>query len=631
MADEKTTHRFEAEVEQVLRLVIESLYSNREIFLRELVSNAADALDKLRFRGLTEPGLIPAGTELSIRLIPDREAGTLTVWDNGVGMTREELIENLGTIAKSGTRELAQKLKDAKAGDLSLIGQFGVGFYSAFLVADEVEVVSRPAAGESAHRWVSQGKGSFSVEPAEREVHGTSVTLRLGSEHREYVDPVRLRNLVERYSDYLSWPIELRTSRKEGDSYVEGFEKINEGSALWQRPKAEVQDEQYRELYHHVSGDWEKPLAWRHFKVEGVQEFAGIVFLPSRPPVTLWMPDADHGMRLYVKRVFIMDEAEALLPHWLRFVRGVVDSEDLPLNVSRELLQDSRVVKVIKKQVVKQTLDLLRELADERPDDYRTFWTSFGAVLKEGLHMEREHADVLAPLLRYESSAVEGLTSLAEAKSRMKEGQKTIYYVLGESRRQVEASPHAEALKARGYEVLYMTDPIDPFAVKNVPEIDGVTLESASDAKLTLDGDGAAKVDEARESALEPLRTRFRIKLQEHVSEVRLSQRLTDSPICLLVPPGGLEPHLERMLRAAQRDMPPQKRIVEINPTHPVIENLRRLLESGASEERLDEWIELLYDQATIAEGSPLEDPARFTRRVTALLSDATERLAATK
>lgn len=627
MADSKTTHRFEAEVEQVLRLVIDSLYSNPEIFLRELLSNAADALDKLRFRAVTEPELAAPGIDLAIRLIPDRDAGTLTLWDSGIGMTREELVENLGTIAKSGTRELAQKLKEAKgSGALSLIGQFGVGFYSAFLVADQVEVVSRAAGSEEANRWISDGKGSFSVEPAEREVHGTSVVLHLGPEQKEYLDPVRLRGLVGQYSDYLSWPIELKTSKKEGDSYVEGFEKINEGSALWQRPKSEITEEKAHELYHHLTGDWEKPIAWRAFKVEGLQEFAGMIFFPKQPPLSLFMPDAKHGVRLYVKRVFILDDAEQLLPRWLRFVRGVVDSEDLPLNVSRELLQDSRITRTIRKQLVKQALDGLKELATEREEDYRTFWTGFGAVLKEALHSEPEHKDALAPLLRFESSAVDGLTSLADAKARMKEDQKAIYYVLGESRRQVEASPHIEALKAKGYEVLYLVDPVDAFAIPALPEFDGVPLQSASDASLSLEGDAAPT--EERQSALGELSARFRIKLQEEVSEVRLSTRLTDSPICLVIPDGGLMPHLERILRSAQKDMPTQKRILEINPDHPVIENLRRLIERQGADPKIDEWIELLFDQAKIAEGTPIDDPARFNRRITALLSDASERLA---
>jgi molecular chaperone HtpG len=626
MADEKQTHRFEAEVDQVLRLVIESLYSNREIFLRELVSNAADALDKLRFRAVTEPALLSSDTALSIRLIPDREAKTLTIWDNGVGMTRAELIEHLGTIAKSGTRELAQKIKEAKS-DIQLIGQFGVGFYSAYLVADEVEVVSRAAGSDEAHKWVSLGKGTFTVESAEREVHGTSVILKLKPEHEEFLDPVRIRDLVHRYSDFLSWPIELKTSKKEGDSYRDAFEKINEGQALWQRARAEVTDEQYGELYHHLSSDWEKPLAWRHFKIEGVQEFASILFVPRRPPMTLFMPDAKHGVRLYVKRVFIMEDAEEVLPRWLRFVRGVVDSQDLPLNVSRELLQDSRIVRTIRKQIVKQALDLLSELATQKPEDYKTFWGAFGAVLKEGLHMEPDQSAALAPLLRFETSEGEGFSSLAQIKARMKEGQKAIYYAIGESRRQVEHSPHLEAVRARGYEVIYLIDPVDPFAISSVTEFEGVPLASVTDSKLELGGEDAPKIEAERESALDALRARFRIKLQDHVSEVRLSTRLTDSPACLIVPEGGLSPHLERILRATQKEFPAQKRIFEINPSHAVIENLRKALESGA-ESKVDEWIELLYDQATIAEGSPLEDPGRFNRRISSLLEQASGALA---
>jgi molecular chaperone HtpG len=619
---EKTEHKFEAEVEQVLRLVIESLYSNRDIFLRELVSNAADALDKLRFAALTDQALMPSDTRLCIRIIPDRDAGTLTIADNGVGMSKDELVANLGTIAKSGTRELAQKLKEAK-GDLNLIGQFGVGFYSSFLVADTVEVVSRAAGKDEAHRWTSAGKGTFSVEPAERDVHGTSVILHLSKDYLEYVDPVRVRGLIERYSDYLSWPIELRITKKEGDSYTESFEQINEGQALWQRPRTEVEQKQYEELYHHLTSDWQKPLAWRQFKVEGTQEFAGIVFLPTTPPMTMWMPEAKHGMRLYVKRVFIMDDADALVPRWLRFVRGVVDSEDLPLNVSRELLQDSRITRTIRKQVQKQTLDLLKELADDRADDYRTFWNSFGAVLKEALHTDPDQASAIAPLLRFESSGAEGLTSLAHYKARMKEGQKSIYYVIGESKRHAESSPHIEAIKARGYEVLYLTDPVDPFAISALHEFEGVPLESAADSKLAIEGE--EKPGEEREAALADVRDRFRIKLQDQVSEVRLTTRLTGSPICLVVPEGGLAPHLERILRAAQKDVPVQKRILEINPTHPIVESLKQLLEKNEGA-KVDEWIEILFDQAKIAEGTPIDDPARFNQRVTALLTEAAER-----
>ncbi len=623
-----TTHRFEAEVEQVLRLVIESLYSNREVFLRELVSNAADALDKLRFAAVTDPTLIPEGAgALGVRLIPDREAGTLTIADDGIGMSREELVDHLGTIARSGTRELMKKLAEAKeTGDLSLIGQFGVGFYSSYLVADRVEVVSRRAGSDEAHRWSSDAKASFTVEPAERASHGTDVILHLGEAHREYLDPVRLRGLIARYSDYLSWPVELKTKKKQGDDYVDAFEKINQSSALWQRPRGEIEDEKAHELYHHLTSDFQKPLAWRHFRIEGTQLFSGMLFLPAHAPFTLWQPEAKHGVRLYVKRVFIMDDAAELLPPWLRFVRGVVDSEDLPLNVSRELLQDSRVVATIRKQLVKQALDMFEDLAKERPDDYATFWAAFGGILKEALHGEPERAEELAPLLRFHSSAVDGLTSLAEAKARMKEGQPAIYYVLGESLTHARQSPHIEALRKKGYEVLYLVDPVDPFAIGALTEYDGTPIESASEAKL---GEGDDAVDEDREAALGDLRSRFRTKLQDDVSEVRVSARLVDSPVCLVIPPGGLQPHIERLLRATQKDLPKQKRILEINPAHPVIENLRALLASATAVERVDEWIQLLYDQAQIAEGSPLEDPAAFNQRVTALLKDASERLIA--
>ncbi len=615
---EATTHRFEAEVEQVLRLVIHSLYSHREIFLRELLSNASDALDKLRFRALTEPGLAEDG-ELEVSLSVDEDAGTLTIADNGIGMSRDELVQNLGTIARSGSREFLEKLEAAQKGDVSLIGQFGVGFYSAWLVADRVEVVSRAAGQDAAYRWVSEAKAEFTVEPAERESRGTSVTLFLGVEHREFLQPFRLRQLVERYSDYLSFPIKLLKADGEPES-------LNRGTALWQRSKSEIEDDQYKELYRHLAADFQEPLAWRHFKLEGTQELAGIVYVPSVAPVDLFHPDRSHGLRLYVKRVFILDDAEELVPRWLRFLRGVVDSEDLPLNVSRETLQDSRVVAFLRKQVVKQALSLLAEVADERPEDYQTFWRSFGAVLKEGLHLDPTQKDALLPLLRFETSAGDGLASLAEIKERMKDGQKAIYYIVGDTRAQVEASPHLEGLKSRGYEVLYLTDPVDPFAVPSLGTFDEVPLQSITEADLDLGEEEPGEGTEDRDSALKDLRERVRVRLQSHVSEVRLSRRLVDSPVCLVVPAGGLPPHLERMFRAAQQEVPEQKRIFELNPDHAVIGNLRQLLDAGRADE-VDEWIDLLFDQATVAEGSPLEDPAAFNRRLTRLLEEASRRL----
>ncbi|MDQ3035196.1 MAG: molecular chaperone HtpG [Myxococcota bacterium] len=634
----RTTHRFEAEVDQVLRLVIRSLYSNKEIFLRELLSNASDALDKLRFRALTEPSLMPS-EELRIRIEPDAAAKTLTIWDDGVGMSKDELAANLGTIAKSGTRELLDRVKASgqSAPDLALIGQFGVGFYSSFLVAERVDVISRAAGSDEAWRWSSSatsegGQGTFTLEPATREVCGTSIVLHLAEENVELLRTWKLEELVRKYSDYLQWPIELKVEReKAGDDAPLEWTRVNRGSPVWQRPASEVTPEQYEELYRHLSHDWEKPLAWRHFKVEGTQEFAGLLYVPSRAPFDLFSPETKHGVRLHVKRVFVMEDCDEVLPRWLRFVRGVLDSEDLPLNVSREILQDSRITKVMRKQVVKQVLEMISEIAEKRREDYALFWKTFGAVLKEGLHFEPEHAERLSKLLRYESSAGAGLVSLAEAKARMKEGQKAIYYALGESRKQIESSPHIEGLTKRGFEVLFMIDPVDQFAVQSLSEFDGTPLQSATAAELDLGPqDDAAEGEDAdaKKNALGELRARARARLQEHVSEVRASARLIDSPACLVIPENGLPPHLERLLRATQQGVPVQKRILELNPDHALIRALVELVEKHGDRPEIDEWIDLLYEAALVAEGSPIDDPGRFTKRITTLLTEAATRIA---
>ena len=534
----KSTHVFQAEVTRVLGLVIHSLYKNPEVFLRELVSNASDALDKLRFQAVTEPGLVPEGEKLRVRIVPDGEKRTLTIWDNGVGMNADALAGELGTIAHSGTREFLEKLEEAQRGNANLIGQFGVGFYSAYLVADSVEVVSRAAGESQAHRWTSDGRETFTIEPAERECQGTSVILHLKAD-ADYLSTHRLRTLVRRYSDFLDHPIELVTLDKDG---AEKVETLNQGKALWQRRPSEVTKEQYEELYKHLTHDFDPPLAHRHFHVEGTQLFSGLLYIPKRPPFDLFSQDAHHGVRLHVKRVFIMDDCEELLPKWLRFVRGIVDSEDLPLNVSREMLQDSSAVRVIQKQIVKQVLDLLAEIAKEDAARYATFWTAFGKVLKEGLHFDPDQKDRIAPLLRYESSQDSGLVSLAEYKARMKEGQKAIYYVLSESRALAERSPHTESLRKRGYEVLYMTDAVDSFAVESLDEVGGVKLESATSTDLSLEEDGAAEKAAERAESLKDLREHLRRKLQDQVSEVRVSTRLTDSPACLVMPEGPRPP-----------------------------------------------------------------------------------------
>ncbi len=621
------THKFKAEVSQVLSLVINSLYSNKDIFLRELVSNAADALDKLRFEAIAKPELMPAGHEPRIRLIPDKAARTLTIWDNGIGMSAQTLAEDLGTVARSGTREFAQKLQQAKdKGDVSLIGQFGVGFYSGYLVADQITVLSRAAGSAEAHRWASEGKDSFSIEPATREEIGTSVVLQLKPDQEGYLDEWKLRDLVRQYSDFISHKIELQVTR-EGEKEKErtSVEVINQASALWTRNKKDITDEQYNELYRHLTHDWEPPLARTHFQVEGTQMFAGLLFVPKRPPFEMLSQGEQHGVRLYVKRVFIMDRCEELLPRWLRFVRGVVDSDDLPLNVSRELLQDSSTVRTIRKQVTRRVLDLLSEIAEQRNDDYLDFFRKFGPVLKEGLHFEPTHKDKLGKLMRYESSHGQGLVSLDEYIGRMPEGQDKVYYAMGPSRQLLEQSPHLESLKKRGYEVLYMTDGIDQWAVEGLTEYEGKPLANAMEAEAKSEAKADDKDQEPAKDAgeLAPLLERCQQILSEFVSEVRVSERLTESPVCLVMPKGGVPAHIERMLRAYQQDLPTQKRILELNPNHVLTAQLKTEFARDAESARLREWVELLYDQALLTEGSPLPDPARFAARVTNLMQQA--------
>lgn len=627
---QRETHSFQAEINQLLNLVINSLYSHKEIFLRELVSNASDALDKLRFRSITEPELLGEEPTLEIRIVPDSAAGTLTIEDTGIGMTHDELVKNLGTIAHSGSREFIEALAQRGQKDVSLIGQFGVGFYSAYLVADRVEVVSRAAGKDSqAWRWVSEAKGSFTVEPAERPSRGTAITLHLKEDQKEFLDEWRLRELIGQYSDYVGHPIRLRVTKTSdvvdastGEKATsEDWETVNKASALWQRPKSELTDEQYQEFYKHLTHDFEAPLSWTHFKTDGTQQFTGLLFLPKRPPFDL-NERKRRGVRLFVKRVFIMDDCEELLPQWLRFVRGVVDSDDLPLNVSRELLQDSAVVRSIRKHVVKKTLDLLEKLAKDKPEDYRTFWQGFGTTLKEGLAMDFEYREKLAALARYESSREEGITSLADYVSRMKEGQEAIYYVSGESRKAVEGSPHLEALKKRGYEVLYMTDPVDEWATQGLREFQGKPLVSAMHADLKLKStDEEKREQEQRAQGMGPLVERMKEVLKDSVREVRVSDRLTDSPVCLVLPEGGTHAHMERLLREHGRGIPRAKRILEVNPSHPVIQHLRELHARDAGSAQVAEWVELLHDQALLTEGSVVEDPNRFARRMTALMT----------
>jgi len=623
-AETPVRHTFQADVSQVLRLVIHSLYSHKEIFLRELVSNASDALDKLRFRSLTESELLGSDPTLEVRIRADKDAGTLTIEDTGVGMTEEDLVKNLGTVAHSGTRAFLEKMEaaggDAKK-DLALIGQFGVGFYSAYLVADRVEVTTRAAGpGQRAVRWESDAVSGFTVGPAQRAQRGTEIVLHLKSDQKQFLEEWTLKDLVSRYSDYVAYPIKIEKKDKDGKL---SLDQINRASALWQRPKSEITDAQYDDLYKHLTHDFEPPLARTHFRVEGTQEFVGLLYVPKRAPFDLFDSQKRRGIRLFVKRVFIMDDCEEILPPWLRFVRGVVDSDDLPLNVSRELLQDSSALRAIKKQVVKKSLDLLDELAKDQPDAYVDFWKSFGVVLKEGLAGDAEYKDRVAALVRFDSTHG-GLTSLADYLSRMKEKQEAIYYIYGESRKALEGSPYLEALSARGYEVLFLTDPVDEWAADSLHEFQGKKLVSAMRADLPLDATDEEKREKERlGEALKPLRERIQKVLDAHVRDVTVSDRLTDSPCCLVLTAGSTPAFMERLLRDRGRGVPHAKRVLEINPTHPLIQRLNAVVEKEPESDRARDWIETLYDQALLTEGSPIEDPARFARRVAQLLTDA--------
>lgn len=643
MSDPKK-HSFQAEVSQVLNLVVNSLYSNKEIFLRELVSNASDALDKLRFRALSDQDLLGAEEQLKITISPDEKAGTLTISDNGIGMTQEDLVDQLGTIARSGTKEFTEKLKvaaEAKESGTQLIGQFGVGFYSAFLVADRVEVISKAAGSDAAFKWASEAKDSFTVEPAEREGRGTTLILHLKEDQKEYASPYRIKDVIRRHSDYVAHPIELLTravKKKDGEEDAsdgeleEKTEVINQASALWQRAAKDISDEQYEEFYKHLAHDWEKPLAWKHFKVEGTQMFSGIVFLPETVRADLLDPRGDHGVRLHVRRILAMESCDELLPKWLRFVRGVVDSEDLPLNVSRETLQDSRAVRIIRKQVVSQSLSMIEELKSERADDYLKFWEGFGAILKEGFHFDPEHKERLSKLALFrttheggdedEKKTWRGWTSLADYVARMKEGQPGIYYVEGSSEEVLKKSPHLEQLRKKGFETLLMTDGVDPFALEQLRDFDGHRLINAMKEELDLGAEDKKEEDQAQN---EDLTKRFKEVLGDKVGDVRPSRRLAESPACLVTPEGGLPPHMEAMFKAQNLSIPRTKRILEINPEHPVVGNLRRLLLVQPDSPKIGEWMELIYDQALIAEGSQVSDPALLAKRLTDLLTTASK------
>ena len=627
-------HVFQAEVNEVLSLVVNSLYSHREVFLRELISNAADAIDQLNFRALTEHKLLGDDKELSIEIVRDEQAGTLTIRDNGIGMTHDELVSHLGTIARSGSKKLMQSLSPEQKKDLSLIGQFGVGFYSAFLVADSVTVVTRKAGSDDTWIWESEAKGSFEVRQGERATRGTDVILQLKEDAKEYLQEWPIRDLVRKYSDYVRWPIRMAIERGDGEEKKVELQTLNQAKALWTRSKAEVDDAQYREFYKAVSHDWQDPLAWTHFKVEGTHELTGLLYLPQKAPFDV-VDRRKSGVRLFVKRVFIMDDAQEIVPEWLRFVRGVVDSEDLPLNVSREILQRDQTTRFIRKQVVARTLTLLEELADEGETEreidgekqkvrrFDLFWEEFGRMLKEGVYHDVESRDRLAKLLRFRSSRDDAAGSawhgLADYRARMPESQKAIYYVAADTLATAKASPHIEALKKHGFEVLLMTDTIDEWVVDALREFDGLPFVSAAKGALDLPESEAEKQHkEAKEKELAPVLERAQKALADHVKTVRVTDRLTDSPACLVSDEHGMSARQERVLREAGHDVPKQKRILELNADHPVTKKLAAIGDAA----RFADWANLLYDQALLAEGALPADPAAFARRVAELMAN---------
>ncbi|OCB35614.1 molecular chaperone HtpG [Mycobacterium malmoense] len=623
---------FQAEARQLLDLMVHSVYSNKDSFLRELISNASDALDKLRLEAFRNKDLDVDTSDLHIEIDVDKDARTLTIRDNGIGMTRDEVVGLIGTLAKSGTAELRQQLKEAKdakneAASEELIGQFGIGFYSSFMVADKVELLTRKAGESEATRWESSGEGTYTIEAVDSAPQGTSVTLHLKPEDAEdelhdYTSEWKIRGLVKKYSDFIAWPIRMEVERRtpaeeEGgeETVTKETETLNSMKALWARPKDEVSDEEYTEFYKHIAHAWDDPLEIIAMKAEGTFEYQALLFIPSHAPFDLFNRDAQIGIQLYVKRVFIMGDCDQLMPEYLRFVKGVVDAQDMSLNVSREILQQDRQINAIRRRLTKKVLSTIKDIQSERPDDYRTFWTQFGRVVKEGLLSDFDNRETLLQISSFASThSEEEATTLAEYVQRMKEGQEQIYFATGETRQQILKSPHLEAFKAKGYEVLLLTDPVDEVWVGTVTEFDGKPLQSVAkgEVDLSAEGDESQAEREEQQKEFADLLTWMKETLSEHVKEVRLSTRLTDSPACLITDAFGITPALARLYRASGQEVPVGKRILELNPNHPLVTGLRQAQHDRSDDASLAETAELLYGTALLAEGGALDDPARF-------------------
>lgn len=645
------THEFQAEARQVLDLMIHSVYSNRDIFLRELISNASDALDRLRFEAIQYPELLAQDAELRIRIEANKDARTITVNDNGIGMTRDDVIRLIGTIAKSGTKEFLGRLKEAQQGEVppELIGQFGVGFYSSFMVADNVTLITRRAGEEHATKWESAGDGTYTLEPADRDSQGTTVLLHLqptgegedaDHEVEQYLEEWKIREIVKRYSDFVAYPIQMDVERTEYERDEEGkvkeggdhktnveTETLNSMKAIWLRA-SEATEEELNEFYKHVSHDWTDPLTHISASIEGTLMYRMLLFLPAKAPFDLFMREGRRGVQLYVKRVFIMDDCEALLPEYLRFVKGVVDSEDLSLNISREILQQDRQIERMRKGVTGKVLDALKQMRDKDAEKYAAFWTEFGAVLKEGAFQDRERQEELLPLYRFASTeSPTALTTLHEYVARMKPGQEAVYFMTGESRATLENSPHLEAFRDKGYEVLLLTDRVDEVWTQSVFEFEGKKFQSVGKGAVELGSEEEKKQaeedrkqkQETHASLLEFLKN----TLEGHVKEVRLSSRLTNSPACLVGDSGDMSPQLEALLKAAGQDVPDVKRILELNPNHPLLERLQGIYDANREDERLGDYARLVYGQAVLAEGGQPPEPAEFSKLVSKLMLDS--------
>ncbi|MGV0036814.1 molecular chaperone HtpG [Mycobacterium colombiense] len=625
---------FQAEARQLLDLMVHSVYSNKDSFLRELISNASDALDKLRLEAFRNKDLDVDTSDLHIEIDVDKDARILTIRDNGIGMTRAEVVDLIGTLAKSGTAELRKQLREAKnakneAASEELIGQFGIGFYSSFMVADKVELLTRKAGESEATKWESSGEGTYTIQSVDDAPQGTSVILHLKPEDAEdelhdYTSEFKIRSLVKKYSDFISWPIRMEVERRQPPaSDEEGGEEtvtietetLNSMKALWARPKEEVSEEEYKEFYKHIGHAWDDPLEVIAMRAEGTFEYQALLFIPSHAPFDLFNRDGQTGIQLYVKRVFIMGDCDELMPEYLRFVKGVVDAPDMSLNVSREILQQDRQIKAIRRRLTKKVLATIKDLQSERPEDYRTFWTQFGRVVKEGLLSDFDNQETLLQISSFASThSEEEATTLAQYVERMKEGQTQIFYATGESRQQILKSPHLEAFKAKGYEVLLLTDPVDEVWVGTVTEFDGKPLQSIAkgEVDLSADGDESEAEREEQEKEFADLLAWLKETLSDHVKEVRLSNRLTDSPACLITDAFGITPALARMYRASGQDIPVGKRILELNPNHPLVTGLRQAHQDRSDDPSVAETAELLYGTALLAEGGALDDPARF-------------------